>query len=68
MPWKDEFGREDIFIHPDLIEGDADWRIESAGQRPVDEAEAERLRNRRRAVREAGAAVSGRSVSRQPDS
>lgn len=37
MSWKDDFGRPEIFIHPDLVSGEADWRVEvdGHGNRPT---------------------------------
>lgn len=30
MGWKDDFGRDEIVMHPSLISGEADWRVENA--------------------------------------
>ena len=57
MGWKDDFGRDEIVMHPSLISGEADWRVEDEGRSqkvgrpkypdvnaPVDAVSAERIK------------------------
>jgi len=60
MGWKDDFGRDEIVMHPSLVSGEADWRVETgedddASQpprqpkypdvdAPVDDVSAERIK------------------------
>lgn len=42
MTWTDDFGRPELAMHPEIVTGEADWRLEPTGRDQVDDALADR--------------------------